>query len=197
MKATDSKMVFGKFGTWFAEAEAAEPAFPNAMALATVGEDGRPSSRMVLLKSWDEDGFVFYTNLDSRKGHELAENPNASLLFYWKSLTRQIRVDGIVHQVSDAEADAYFATRPRDACIGAWASKQSEAMEGRYEFEARIAKYAIKYAVGDVPRPDNWSGYRLVPDEFEFWKERKFRLHDRLRYRLQDGGEWLEETLYP
>lgn len=197
MKLTDNKTVFGKFGDWFAKAEAAEPAFPNAMALATVGADGRPSSRMVLLKGWDEDGFVFYTNLDSRKGSELAENPNASLLFYWKSLKRQIRVEGVVHQVSDAEADAYFATRPRDARIGAWASKQSEAMEGRFEFEARIAKFAAKFAVGEVPRPDNWSGFRLVPDEIEFWKERKFRLHERLVYRLQDGGEWREETLYP
>lgn len=184
------------FKSWFAEAEAAEPNDPNAVALATVGADGRPSARMVLLKGVDERGFVFYTNFESRKGRELLANPNAALLFHWKSLGRQVRVEGPAAPVAEAEADAYFDSRPRDHRIGAWASRQSRPLESRFELEKRVAEYGLKYAVGKVPRPPCWSGFRIAPHTIEFWRQGIFRLHDRLVYhRVADG--WRTERLFP
>lgn len=188
---------FFLFGEWLAEAEAHEPNDPNAMALATVDADGRPSVRMVLLKGHDERGFVFYTNLESRKGLALAANPTAALLFHWKSLRRQIRIEGAVEPVSAAEADAYFASRPRDSRIGAWASDQSRPMKSRAHFLKRVAEFGARYAIGDVPRPPHWSGFRLVPDRFEFWQDQAFRLHERrTMVRRADGG-WDEGLLFP
>jgi pyridoxamine 5'-phosphate oxidase len=187
----------GLFREWFAEAEKAEPEYPNAMTLATADAAGRPSARMVLLKGVDEKGFVFYTNLTSHKGRDLAANPHAALVFYWKSLTRQVRVEGAVENVADAEADAYFASRPRLSQIGAWASKQSTPLEGRFELEKRVAKYTAKFNVGAIPRPEFWSGFRLVPARIEFWKEEAFRLHDRSLYTRADDGGWQMEKLFP
>lgn len=166
------------------------------MALATADAAGRPSVRMVLLKGFDSQGFVFYTNLESQKGEELAANPRAALCFYWKSMQRQVRVEGTVSLVSDDEADAYFASRARDSQIGAWASQQSRVLTGRFELEKAIARYAAKYAIGRVPRPRQWSGFRLAPERFEFWQERPFRLHDRLVF-ARDGAAWQTEKLYP
>ncbi|WP_308909690.1 pyridoxamine 5'-phosphate oxidase [Pseudokordiimonas caeni] len=189
---------FDLFAEWMKEAEANEPNDPNAMALATVDAEGRPGLRMVLLKGWAEDGFRFFTNLTSRKGRDLAENQNVALLFHWKSLRRQIRIEGSVSPVTTEEADEYFASRPRGSRIGAWASKQSAPMEGRFEFEGRIAKYTAEYAVGEIPRPDFWSGYLVTPKRFEFWMDRPFRLHDRHQYDLADDGKgWTVTTLYP
>jgi pyridoxamine 5'-phosphate oxidase len=186
------------FAAWFAEAKRAEPVNPDAMALATVGADGLPNARMVLLKGFDERGFIFYTNLDSAKGHELAGAPKAALTFYWKSLQRQVRVRGDVEPVSAAEADAYFATRSRMAQIGAWASKQSAALESRLAFEKAVARYTAKFAIGAVPRPPHWSGYRVKPQEIEFWQERPFRLHDRIAFRRADAqAPWSKTRLYP
>jgi pyridoxamine 5'-phosphate oxidase len=186
------------FAEWFAEAKRSEPVNPDAMALATVDADGLPNARMVLLKGFDERGFVFYTNMDSAKGHELAGAPKAALTFYWKSLQRQIRARGNVETVSKAEADAYFATRSRMAQIGAWASKQSAALESRLAFEKAIARHAAKHAIGTVPRPPHWSGYRVVPQEIEFWQERPFRLHDRIVFRRADPhSPWDKTRLYP
>jgi pyridoxamine 5'-phosphate oxidase len=173
---------FVTFGRWFADAEASEPNDPNAMTLATSTKDGFPSARMVLLKGWDERGFVFYTNLSSRKGHELEENPRCALLFHWKSRRRQVRIEGDAVRVADDEADAYFASRPRDSQIGAWASKQSQPLTSRGDFEARIARFAAKYVVGPVPRPPFWSGFRVAPRACEFWEDRPFRLHMRFRF---------------
>lgn len=181
---------------WYSEAEAQEPSDPNAVALATVGPDGMPSVRMVLLKGFDAQGFVFYTNLNSRKGVQLLAHPKAAFVMHWKSLRRQIRVEGDVTQVEDSEADAYFASRPRGSQIGAWASKQSEPLETRYELEKRVAQYGAKYAVGGVPRPPFWSGFRLQPRRIEFWREGRFRLHDRILYE-REGAEWRIERLYP
>jgi pyridoxamine 5'-phosphate oxidase len=188
------------FAAWLAEAEAKEPNDPTAMALSTVGEDGMPSCRMVLLKGYDKDGFVFYTNFESRKGRQLLAHPKAALLFHWKSLRRQVRVEGEVSPVSDAEADAYFASRHKQSQIGAWASRQSRPLEGRFELEKRVALFAAKHAVGQVPRPPYWSGFRLVPRLIEFWQDGAFRLHDRLVYTRAEGGTsggWTTERLFP
>lgn len=198
----ETNVVFGKpfetFGEWLEEAKASEINDPTAMSLATATAAGAPSLRMVLLKGWDERGFVFYTNLDSRKGGELNENSHVALLFHWKSLRRQIRIEGEVSAVSAEEADEYFASRPRGSRIGAWASKQSSPMKGRFEFEAEIAKYTTKFGVGDIPRPDNWSGFRVKPIAFEFWRDRKFRLHERLQYDLMaEENQWKLTELYP
>ena len=189
---------FRLFATWLEEATASEPRDPNAMTLATVDADGMPDARMVLLKGADEAGFVFYTNLESQKARELAANPAAALVFHWKSSNRQVRVRGRVERVTDAEADAYFATRAKQSQIGAWASKQSAPLESRLAFEKQIALYAAKYAVGHVPRPPHWSGYRIVPTQIEFWQERPFRLHDRMVLSRNAPGEaWRKTRLYP
>ncbi|HEX2580433.1 MAG TPA: pyridoxamine 5'-phosphate oxidase [Dongiaceae bacterium] len=186
---------FSLFGQWLAEAGASEPNDPNAIALATVGKDGMPSVRMVLLKEWDERGFVFYTNLESRKGQDLRNHPQAAFCLHWKSLRRQIRVEGIASLVTEAEADTYFASRPRASQVGAWASKQSQLKEG-WEFEKRIAEYTAKFTLGTVPRPPFWSGFRVAPTRMEFWQDKPFRLHDRLVYLLKDQA-WQTVKLYP
>jgi pyridoxamine 5'-phosphate oxidase len=194
----DADEPVGLFAAWLAEAERSEPVNPNAMTLATVDRDGLPNARMVLLKGFDEHGFVFYTNLDSVKGRELAGAPKAALTFYWKSLERQVRARGRVEPVSAEEADAYFATRSRMAQIGAWASKQSAALESRMAFEKAVAIYTAKFAIGAVPRPPYWSGYRVIPLEIEFWRERPFRLHDRIAFRRDDPkNPWSKTRLYP
>ena len=186
------------FAAWFAEAKRAEPVNPDAMTLATVDSSGQPNARMVLLKGFDERGFVFYTNVDSAKGHELAAEPKAALTFYWKTLQRQVRARGTVAPVSKEEADAYFATRSRMAQIGAWASKQSSALESRMAFEKAIALSTAKFAIGTVPRPPFWSGYRVMPTEIEFWQERPFRLHDRIAFTRADlKAPWTKTRLYP
>lgn len=187
---------FALFDGWFAEARAAEPNDPNAMALATVGADGQPSVRMVLLKGHDDRGFVFYTNLESRKAGELAATPRAALLFHWKSLRRQIRIEGPVSRVSDAEGDAYFATRSRDSQLGAWASDQSRPLDDRTTFEARFAAMEKRFEGGDVPRPPHWSGFRVAPQRIEFWQDRAHRLHER-RLFARAGDGWTEGLLYP
>lgn len=187
---------FSLFGKWMAEAEKSEPNDPNAMTLSTVDALGRPSSRMVLLKGWDPHGFVFYTNLESRKGTELAQNANVALLFHWKSLKRQIRIEGVVVPVSDEEADAYFASRPRISQIGAWASNQSRPLEGRFELEKRVAEFTAKFGLGAIDRPPHWSGFRVQPRAMEFWHDRPFRLHDRFAYG-RDGEVWVARHLFP
>lgn len=184
------------FDEWLQEAASQEPSLPDAVALATVDHRGMPSVRMVLLKGADESGFVFYTNLESSKAEDLKANPRAALCFHWKSLGKQVRVEGRVEPVSDEEADAYFATRPRDACIGAWASKQSRPLPGRARLERDFADYAAKFGEGEVPRPVFWSGYRVVPERIEFWQSRPSRLHDRLVY-TRARRNWACERLYP
>ena len=187
---------FQRFQNWFEEARQKEPNDPNAMAVATVDAAGRPSLRMVLLKGHDEHGFVFYTNFESRKGRDLLENPQAALLFHWKSLRRQIRIEGPVSPVSEAEADEYYHSRPRQSQIGAWASQQSRPLESRFALEKAVAKYAAKHPIGEIPRPAYWSGFRIVPDYFEFWEDKPFRLHDRLVFQ-RDGDAWRTEKLFP
>ena len=187
---------FALFAEWLAEARLSEPNDPEAMAVATVDAAGRPSARMVLLKGHGPDGFVFYTNQHSRKGAELAGNPNAALLFHWKSLRRQVRIEGSATPVEAAEADAYFASRGRDSQLGAWASDQSRPLDSRVTFEARYQEMGDRFEGGDVPRPPHWSGYRVTPERIEFWNDRAHRLHER-RLFVRDGGGWREGLLYP
>ncbi len=187
-----------QFEAWFAEAKAKEPKDPDAAALATVDANGMPNARMVLLKGVDGRGFVFYTNRESAKGEELTANPRAALCFHWKSLGRQVRVRGGVVLVGDQEADGYFTTRPKEAQIGAWASRQSRELEGRFALEKEVARFAAKYALKKIPRPPFWVGYRLQPLEIEFWRVRRFRLHDRLRFvRETLDGRWRTARLFP
>ncbi|MGY3037783.1 pyridoxamine 5'-phosphate oxidase [Bradyrhizobium sp. USDA 4354] len=189
---------FALFEAWLNEAIKSEPNDPNAMALATVDPDGLPDVRMVLMKGFDTEGFVFYSHIASQKGRELAANPKAALLFHWKSLRRQVRIRGNVTPVTDAEADAYFATRPKQAQIGAWASKQSQELESRFAFEQAIAKVAAKYVISEVPRPPGWSGWRITPLRIEFWHDRPFRLHDRIEFRRDAAGQkWSKTRMYP
>lgn len=195
---------FRLFDAWMTEAAVAEPEDPNAMTLATADADGRPSARMVLLKGFDDRGFVFYTNFESDKGRQLLANPRAALCFHWKSLRRQVRIEGAASAVSDQEADEYFQSRPRDSRIGAWASMQSRPLQGRWELEQRIAQYVAKFNIGPVPRPPHWSGWRVAPDRIEFWRDRPFRLHDRQVFArdLADPAEktpneWRISRLYP
>lgn len=186
------------FAIWYGEAGTSEPNDPSAMALATVGPDGTPSARMVLLKDYDADGFVFYTNYESRKGSQLLSHPKAALLFHWKSLRRQVRLEGPVTQTTAAEADAYFASRARGSQVGAWASEQSRPLESRFALEKRVAEYGARHVIGTVPRPPHWSGFRLQPTLIEFWQDGAFRLHDRLEYRRSAPTEpWTTRTLYP
>jgi pyridoxamine 5'-phosphate oxidase len=187
---------FTLFDSWFAEAQASEPNDPNAMAIATVGADGQPSVRMVLLKGHGPDGFTFYTNLGSRKSCQLIEQGLAALLFHWKSLRRQIRIEGPVARVDDATADAYFATRSRYSQLGAWASEQSQPLDSRATFEARFAEQEARFEGTDVTRPPFWSGYRVSPQRIEFWQDREFRLHERWLY-VRDGDSWARGMLYP
>ena len=189
---------FSLFGDWMKDAEKTEPNDPNGMALATVDADGLPNVRMVLLKGFDEQGFVFYTNYESQKGREILQSMKAAMVFHWKSLRRQVRVRGLVEAVSGQEADAYFASRARDSRIGAWASQQSRPLEGRFALETAVAKYAVKYAIGDVPRPPYWSGFRVKPLSIEFWHDRPFRLHDRVIFQRETpDGTWSKTRLYP
>lgn len=198
MGFTERNDPFGLFGEWLREAEKGEPNDANAMALATADEEGLPNVRMVLLKDFDDRGFVFYTNFESQKGQEILGTMKAALVFHWKSLRRQVRVRGIVEEVSDAEADAYFASRPRDSRIGAWASQQSRPLETRFALETAVAINTARYAIGAVPRPPYWSGFRIKPLSIEFWHDRPFRLHDRVVFRRADSlGDWSKTRLYP
>jgi pyridoxamine 5'-phosphate oxidase len=187
---------FQLFDDWFAEARASEINDPEAMALATASADGRPSVRMVLLKGHGVDGFVFYTNEQSAKADQLRENPRAALLFHWKSLRRQVRIEGTIERISAAEADAYFATRARDSQLGAWASDQSRPLDSRETFEARFEEVKRRFEGADVPRPPHWGGYRVVPERIEFWTDRPYRLHER-RLFTRAGADWTEGLLYP
>jgi pyridoxamine 5'-phosphate oxidase len=194
---TEAEEPFRLFQAWLADAEKSEPNDPTAMALATVDADGLPDVRMVLLKGVDDRGFVFYTNTESQKGRELEGQPKAAVVFHWKSLRRQVRLRGPVERVSDAEADAYFASRPRGSRIGAWASAQSRPLESRFALETAVATVAARYGLGEVPRPPHWTGYRIVPVSIEFWHDRPFRLHDRVQFRRAAGGGWQKSRLYP
>jgi len=187
---------FALFDEWLAEARASEPNDPEAMALATAGSDGSPSVRIVLLKGHGPEGFIFYTNDESAKGEQIAGNPRAALLFHWKSLRRQVRVEGLVERVPDRDADAYFATRSRDSQLGAWASDQSRSLENREIFEARYDDARRQFDGQDVPRPPHWGGYRVIPERIEFWVDRPHRLHER-RLFVRDGDSWSEGLLYP
>jgi len=195
---TAAQEPFDLFQTWFDDATASEPNDPNAMALATVDPAGMPDVRMVLMKGYDEQGFVFYTNTGSAKGTQLLASRKAAIVFHWKSLQRQVRVRGPIEQVSDADADAYFQSRPRDSRIGAWASQQSRPLESRFALEKAVAVNAAKYAVGTVPRPPHWTGFRIMPVAIEFWHDRPFRLHDRITFsRAEPNGDWTRHRLYP
>lgn len=181
---------------WLAEAQASEPCDADAAALATVDRHGVPTVRMVLVRGVTDRGFAFYTNLGSAKAVDLAHNPYAALCLYWKSLQRQVRIEGRVEPVPDEEADAYFAGRPRDSQIGAWASKQSQPLQGRFELEQRVARTVLRFPIGDVPRPSFWSGFRLLPERIEFWRQKPFRLHERTLY-LREADGWRSQLLYP
>ena len=198
MGFTERNDPFNLFGEWLKQAEASEPNDANAMALATADEEGLPNVRMVLLKGYDERGFVFYTNFESQKGQEILGTMKAALCFHWKSLRRQVRVRGLVEEVSKPEADAYFASRPRDSRIGAWASQQSRPLESCFALETAVAMNTARYAIGEVPRPSYWSGFRVKPVSIEFWHDRPFRLHDRVVFRRRDEtGDWSKARLYP
>ncbi len=195
---TDADAPFELFADWLKDAEKSEPNDHNAMSVASVDEDGMPNVRMVLLKGFDETGFVFYTNFESQKGREILEHGKVALNFHWKSLRRQVRIRGLVETVCDEEADAYFASRARDSRIGAWASDQSRPLESRFALEKSIAKYAARHAIGAIPRPPHWSGFRVKPLSIEFWHDRPFRLHDRIVFRRDAvDGEWEKTRLYP
>jgi len=195
---TQENEPFSLFGTWLKEAQAAEINDPNALALATVDAGGLPDVRMVLLKDFDERGFVFYTNFESQKGQEILGNMKAAMCFHWKTLRRQVRVRGPVEIVSNQEADEYYKTRARGSRIGAWASKQSRPLESRFALEKAVAEYTLKYAIGDIPRPDHWSGFRIKPTSIEFWKDGAFRLHDRIEFRRSEAdGDWNKVRMYP
>lgn len=194
-EATDP---FQLFAEWLAEAEKKELNDPNGMALATADAQGLPNVRMVLLKGFDSNGIVFYTNTQSRKGDEIAANPQGAALFHWKSLRRQVRFQGAFHRVTEAEADAYFASRPRDSRIGAWASQQSRPLESRFALEKAVAREAARFGLGEVPRPPHWSGFRLTPVYIEFWQDKPFRLHERLVFRRDSAdAPFRTERLYP
>ncbi|ASP36372.1 pyridoxamine 5'-phosphate oxidase [Labrenzia sp. VG12] len=189
---------FELFAEWLEDAKASEPNDPNALSLATVDETGLPNVRMVLLKGFDEAGFVFYTNFESAKGRELLSAGKAAMCFHWKSLRRQVRIRGDVVEVGKEEADEYYRSRPRGSRIGAWASKQSRPLESRFALEKEVARFTAKFGIGDIPRPDHWSGMRLVPTEIEFWHDRPFRLHDRVKFtRSSTDQPWTKERLYP
>ncbi|MEM5493754.1 pyridoxamine 5'-phosphate oxidase [Hoeflea sp. AS16] len=185
------------FAKWLEDATASEPNDPNALALATVDSDGLPDVRMVLLKGFDERGFVFYTNFESAKGQEILSSMKAAMCFHWKTLRRQVRIRGPVEQVSDVEADEYYASRPRGSRIGAWASKQSRPLESRFALEKAVAEYTAKHAIGEIPRPPYWSGFRIMPQSIEFWHDRPFRLHDRVVFTRAQEGTWDKTRLYP
>lgn len=193
---TQESEPFELFAKWLKDAEASEINDPNATALATVDQDGLPNVRMVLLKGLDERGFVFYTNFESQKGQEILGQKKAAMCFHWKSLRRQVRVRGPVTVVSDEEADAYYASRARGSRIGAWASKQSRPLEGRFAMEKAVAEYTAKFAIGEIPRPPYWSGFRIEPTSIEFWHDRQFRLHDRVEFRRAGEG-WEKVRMYP
>lgn len=195
---TEKSEPFALFDEWLADAVKTEPNDPNAVALATVDKDGMPDVRMVLLKGFDTQGFVFYTNFESQKGVEILGSMKAAMCFHWKTLRRQVRVRGPVEIVSDAEADAYYATRPRGSRIGAWASKQSRPLESRFALEKAVADYTARHVIGEIPRPKHWSGFRIRPTSIEFWHDRPFRLHDRVVFdRDTPEGDWSKTRLYP
>ena len=186
-----------QFGVWYKNAQEAEHIHPNAFTLASTSESGQPAARMLLLKDFDDRGFVFYTNIESRKGEELKANPKAAMCFWWDKLERQVRIEGSIEEVSSDEADEYFASRPLGSKLGAWASPQSSVISGREELEQRYAELESKFGQGKIPRPPYWTGFRLIPDSIEFWQGRPNRLHDRIRYRFITDGKWLMERLAP
>ncbi len=194
---TESEEPFRLFSQWLEDAGKSEPNDPNAVALASVDSDGMPNVRMVLLKGFDNRGFTFYTNLESTKGVEITDARKAAMCFHWKSLRRQVRVRGTVFDVSTKEADEYYRSRPRGSRIGAWASKQSRPLESRFALEKSVAEYTARFAVGEIPRPDHWSGFRIEPVSIEFWHDRPFRLHDRVLFTKDSDGDWSKTRLYP